>query len=728
MRPRVAWLVLFVALLAGSHLLWAWLDTRPPAWDHAVHLDAALRCADRLGDGAWREIPRISGYYPPLVHCAGGLLHRLLGPSDLVSLLVTQASLALVVLATYRVAVGILALPPMVGVAAALLVGVYNQSLLESRRVMLDLPLTALVALGVLSLVRSEGFTRLGWSVTAGGLAGLGLLTKWTFPLFLLPVALFTLLTRPPGSARARWTCLGAATLVMVAVAAPWYLYHLGLPPRLVENAYAAGAAEGDPGPTSLAGWTYYLGDLPRQLGVMPAALLVVGLAMARGTPALGLLLTWAGGPLVLLTLLQNKDSRYTMPILPALALLSVAWIRRLGPRGQAAAVAALAVVGILHAAWFGWGWGPSPTLHGMDAPDGPLGFPSFPPRREHWPIAEVLARVRDDFGASGPSPRIAIVPDHVAFSHFGFAYQAHFERDRARIVKAWKGPPMFIDYVVTKSGEQGPPRTTQATRALMARLAAPDPTLVPLLSPLAAWPLPDGSQAALYRVAPTPVAGVAPAALLAQIRQATAGALAWVVREPRGFEVTVEPLSDMDTLRGRIRRLTVRLESGLVGDFRRKPAAVHVRDAHVELEDALINPHALVQRGALEILDARQVVVRHVTVEGDDLARALAGILPRGAETAVQIENGRVRVEGRLNRLRVALTVVPDIDPVTGALSIWTDRARVGPLHVSGRLVNGVLALVNPVLRLNTQPVAIAPPRLILENGVLQVMPLSGG
>lgn len=191
---------------------------------------------------------------------------------------------------------------------------------------------------------------------------------------------------------------------------------------------------------------------------------------------------------------------------------------------------------------------------------------------------------------------------------------------------------------------------------------------------------------------------------------------------------MTVEPLSDADTLRGHVHRLTVRLESGLVGDFRRKPAAVRVRDAHVELEDAQINAHALVQRGALEILDARQVVVRHVTVGGDDLARALAGVLPRGAEAAVQIEQGRVMVEGRLYGLRVALTVVPGLDPETGTLAIWADRARVGTLPVSGRLVNLGLALVNPVLRLKAQPIAIAPPRLVLENGVLQAISLSGG
>ena len=285
----------------------------------------------------------------------------------------------------------------------------------------------------------------------------------------------------------------------------------------------------------------------------------------------------------------------------------------------------------------------------------------------------------------------------------------------------------MFIDYVVTKSGEQGNPHATQA-RALMARLAAPDQTLVPLLRPLADWPLPDGSRAVLYRVAPTPVTGVTPGALLAQIREATAGALAWVVREPRGFEVSVEPLSDADTLRGRVQRLTVRLESGLIGDFRRKPAAVRVRDAHVELEDARINAHALVQRGVLEILGARRVVVRHVTVGGDDLTRALAGVLPGGTAAAVQIDKGRVMVEGHLYRLGIALTVVPDLDPRTGTLAIWADRARFGTLPVSGRLVNLALALVNPVLRLRAQPVAIVPPRLILENGVLQAISLSGG
>ncbi len=70
-----------LAVVVAVTAVWLALDRRPPEWDHANHLERAVRCA---GDLARRDLPAIlerSSFYPPLVLCAAGLAYRL-APSD----------------------------------------------------------------------------------------------------------------------------------------------------------------------------------------------------------------------------------------------------------------------------------------------------------------------------------------------------------------------------------------------------------------------------------------------------------------------------------------------------------------------------------------------------------------------------------------------------------------------------------------------------------------------
>jgi hypothetical protein len=117
---------------------------------------------------------------------------------------------------------------------------------------------------------------------------------------------------------------------------------------------------------------------------------------------------------------------------------------------------------------------------------------------------------------------------------------------------------------------------------------------------------LPDGSRATLYRVAPLPVAGLTPVEVRALLRDVRPEALAWVIREPQGFSLGVEPLSEAETLTGHFRRLTVGAESALIGDFRRKSVALRVRSVQVALDDVRLNLHALVGRQEVELAPHR--------------------------------------------------------------------------------------------------------------------------
>jgi hypothetical protein len=719
LRGAAIGLLAYVLLLATSHLLAAAWDTRPPEWDRAVHMTRALQCGDALVAGRWREILD-AGYYPPLIHCAAGVLHLLLGRSHLVAVAFTQVALALVVSATGAIGARLSSLT--MGVAAALLVPAYTTVFLESRVFMLDLPLTALVALTVLALLRAEGFTRPAWCLAAGVLGGLGLLTKWTYPAFVVPVAvLLWLKAHPPAPRRRRGVLVLLAAGLAGIIALPWYLAHPGLLPSLLSNAYDVGAAEGDPPVASVAGLSYYVGWLVYQLGLPFAALFVVGLARRRA-PGLVVLVTWIVAPLVFLTLLRNKDPRFSLPILPAVALLSVAWVERLDSRGARRALVALALGILAHVAYLGWGWPAPDWARGRG--DVNAFFPSFPPIADHWPLGEILDAVVQDGGGHGRRTSLSIVPDHPHLSPLTIAYYVERDRLPVRVTRAWRGAPRFVDYALTKTGDQGPSFTTRDSLALMARIEGGDPTLQRFLHPLRELPLPDGSRATLYRVSASPVAGVSAAELTRRLEALRPLAFIGAVRAPNGLRLAVERLSDAETLTGHLGRLAVQGDPVLVGDVRRPHAMLPVRALDVILEDVRIDPHALLAQDELELLDVRRLVIRHAAMTTEDVASAVTRAAPWITTPTVSVADGRIEIAGGVRGIPVAAGLVPELTPGRRAgLALRATAVALGPLSVPPRLVNAVLSFANPMVRLRDVGVTVEIPRLVLEAGRLRLV-----
>src|SRR3989475_7199182 len=175
-----AWLA--IALCVA---LWLAIDNRPPEWDHANHLERVVACARDLATGDWRKILERSSFYPPIVPCAAALAYRLLptalAAAQVVMLLFLGAGMA----ATY--ALGRALADGTAGVAGAWIFGSAPFVVFSALRFQLDLPLAALVAVALLVLIRTEGFTRVGWSLVAGGGFAVGMLTKPPFAAYLLP-------------------------------------------------------------------------------------------------------------------------------------------------------------------------------------------------------------------------------------------------------------------------------------------------------------------------------------------------------------------------------------------------------------------------------------------------------------------------------------------------------------------------------------------------------------
>ncbi|HUW95730.1 MAG TPA: glycosyltransferase family 39 protein, partial [Anaerolineae bacterium] len=186
--------LLIVAQLAVNR---AWLSTNLVllGWDRPRHLIESLVYNDILRQVSPRTLFEAwvhSGYYPPLFHWAMVAFYRLFGISMDVAASVNMVFLVVLLVAAYGIG------SRMGGRGGGLLSAFITSTLpmifAMSRYTYIEFSLTAMVALSIWFLLLSRGFTHKRYSLLFGLSAGFGLLTKWTFSLFVFPALLVVIL------------------------------------------------------------------------------------------------------------------------------------------------------------------------------------------------------------------------------------------------------------------------------------------------------------------------------------------------------------------------------------------------------------------------------------------------------------------------------------------------------------------------------------------------------
>lgn len=107
-----------------------------------------------------------------------------------------------------------------VGIVAALLVSLLPMMAAMARLFYTEMFLTAAVAANLLSLHKSEGFVKRSWSLAWGVSLGVGLLVKWTMPIYLWLPALWMLWRNRSEFIRVRWPRWQAKRLLLALLAA----------------------------------------------------------------------------------------------------------------------------------------------------------------------------------------------------------------------------------------------------------------------------------------------------------------------------------------------------------------------------------------------------------------------------------------------------------------------------------------------------------------------------
>ena len=671
---------IFLALLVVV-AVWLLLDRHPPEWDYANHLEHAVRCARDLAAGDFRAVFARSSFYPPLVPCAAGLVLGLV-PSDVVfGEVVILAFLGLGMAATYvlgrRFAGGA------GGVVAAALFGTAPSVVNLTLRFQLDVPLASMVALSLVALLATDRFEGRGWTIVTGIVLGLGMLTKPPFGVYVAPPCLVVLIqTR----GRRAWTNASLAGILAVLVALPWYGPRLlGLPAQIQNRSFRQAAESGFPEPLSLASLAYYPLNFPLQFGAIAVLLSALGLVVALRRRYWFVFAALA--PLAVFLALQNKQLRYTLPLLPLAAVVGGVGFAALPRSGRWAAGVAVAVAAGVQV---------SSTAFAVP---GTLRIPGLgisltevaPPSRSDWQHRRILALIAGDCG--GGVREVSVTPNHPQFSPANFRYYAVRDGLPVRILRAWDGEPVGIEYMILKTGDLGPSWTADKPRRIAERLAT-DGSLARVFPVIGEFALPDGSTASVRARRVSADSGVTPDDLARAVEAALRARLSEVARDVDGLRVRLD--YDATILGGRIKRLEISAATATVGELsRRAPALLRVRDLRLVVSDVLVNPWSAGREGRFDPLDAGGLAIERATIAGADLGRFLGQVKCLG-RTSLALGAGfadvTFEVPGPDVTARVRLAAAPD-----RPFAVIAERVKVGGIPVPALCVNWIMRTFDP-------------------------------
>jgi 4-amino-4-deoxy-L-arabinose transferase-like glycosyltransferase len=446
--------------LCIANIVWVFSDTRPPFWDMAYHQTKAIHVYETIRNNnfiaALQLIPQQTGFYPPLLHTIIAIFYALFGISNRAGVLANLPAIGILLFSTYSI--GRRLLPPMNAAMGAVLVGFYPILLWISRETLVDYWLTSMVALAIWFLLRTENFSKRTESALFGFVCGLGMLTKWTFWIFPVLPALWI--------ARKNWKNAALSSIIALIISAYWYFPQWRSLAEFFSINSAGGIAEGDPARFSWQALIFYIRALEGYQLFLPLFLLfIAGLIflIRRFDSAWIPIILWIVGGWCGFLLFQNKDPRYTAPLLPAIALISAMALTR-----HRFWIPVLSVFLILqhHLVSFGipqlpervvllkgiqgnlsWDWNLySQTLFQVMGP----------PAREDWKIEQVLKKITQ---AQNKPLKLGIVPSIPRFDPEAFEFTIARYRYSIEIsrLQQWNNG-MFAgqDYLLISEGDQG--------------------------------------------------------------------------------------------------------------------------------------------------------------------------------------------------------------------------------------------------------------------------------
>jgi hypothetical protein len=371
------------------------------------------------------------------------------------------------------------------GLMAAFIVSVFPIIFGMTRSYWQDFPLTAMVSLSIYLLIRTDYFRNRKYAIFWGVSVGLGMLTKWTYfvflmgPFFYFFIASFKERTREHIEKNISNSNTIISILVGMVVASFWYIPNgldvagklfglsVGITGEEATRFQQLGETIGPSGIFNIQALSYYAGKLiNEQINFFFAILFMVittFLFKKDRNRNLWMLILWVAVPVVAFTLIKNKTPRNTVPMLPAIGLIISLGIMRLRASWtRKTVVAIILLVGLLQYIIISYGSAFFPKRLAVTTPIGDIVFFEQYENRSHalfrsnkgdWKAEEIVDRINTDRG-NKKDVKIVLLPRD-AFTWMAMEYTSYLKEMPFTFIGAVNSPEAVLkaDYVLLKKG-----------------------------------------------------------------------------------------------------------------------------------------------------------------------------------------------------------------------------------------------------------------------------------
>lgn len=319
-------LILTMLFLASaiSDFVWLSKETVPPGWDESLHLTKSLQYYDVIMSSQLDKLNQIDDYYPPLYHMATFIPYVLFGTSTNSAIFVNIIFFSILLFSVYGI--GKHFGGEQAGLIAALLVTLYPGVLGIRRFFVIDNGIISLVALSIYMLILSDNFKNSKFTIYFGIVSALAVLSKWTAVFFIIPPLLVVYYEGFWKEKRRPLMSFYGMIVIGILLSLTWYWEHFWDVYNKISwgNVYW-GTIEGDPNVFSVESFLFYGKALINsQISFLFFIVALVGIIKYRKNLFLISIIVL---PYIVMTLMKNKNERYTMPSLVAIAVLSGLWI-----------------------------------------------------------------------------------------------------------------------------------------------------------------------------------------------------------------------------------------------------------------------------------------------------------------------------------------------------------------------------------------------------------------
>ncbi|MFA6602969.1 MAG: phospholipid carrier-dependent glycosyltransferase [Candidatus Shapirobacteria bacterium] len=335
---NVFWgLITICVLHLVANIIWLAWDKAPPAWDQAAHIRSVVLANQWMSGEFWGgfgDLVKAFGGYPPLVYLLGGVWSLLFGVGVAQITFVNSIVLVFVLVGLFKLILEIykdekLALG--VTVLFSFMPVVYD----ISRNMLLDLALSGWVVWGLWSLVKSKYLIEFKWGlVWLLCLMGASL-TKINGFIYFFPMVVWVIYAWFKKDEIKIFRNLAVYGVLYLGLVGWWWLvnkeniinYLTGL----------AGTGEKLTDPMNLGDWQtwihYFRLMLLHQVSPIPTLIWlgVLGVCKKGKFRKISFLIFFGLVNYVIFTIIKNKDFRFTLPMLPIVAITLVMGLKEMG-------------------------------------------------------------------------------------------------------------------------------------------------------------------------------------------------------------------------------------------------------------------------------------------------------------------------------------------------------------------------------------------------------------